>query len=390
MDINSGEFFKNARRSGLWPEAEPIHRSALSRSRKKLPWVIFRDILENAVDLAYKLWPRDPCYLWHGMSVIAIDGSKYNLPATPENRKEFDPQSGLDHEGKGHYPQCLVSTAYDVFRRLPVARTMVSIHGSEREEALSLVASIRPGAVLLFDRGYPSYHLICSMRDRYNGYFIFRCPGKSTFPAVEEFVHSGRQESYILLHPSNSYLSGLSCRQRKKAKVIQVRVIRLVSPDGTVSVLLTNLLNQSRFPGKDIVNLYFRRWEIETNYKNEKVVLQIEEFHGKSANSIRQELYAVAIMSVIARTLMVVTSEVHDSSKVEFQFKNAIMTLASEAAVLAPDAPEKAIEIFSEILLAISRVKYYRPKSPRASQPRVTKSPPNKWCSGRREKLENP
>jgi hypothetical protein len=169
-----------------------------------------------------------------------------------------------------------------------------------------------------------------------------------------------------------------------------VRVIRLVSPDGTVSVLLTNLLNQSRFPGKDIVNLYFRRWEIETNYKNEKVVLQIEEFHGKSANSIRQELYAVAIMSVIARTLMVVTSEVHDSSKVEFQFKNAIMTLASEAAVLAPDAPEKAIEIFSEILLAISRVKYYRPKSPRASQPRVTKSPPNKWCSGRREKLENP
>jgi hypothetical protein len=95
-------------------------------------------------------------------------------------------------------------------------------------------------------------------------------------------------------------------------------------------------------------------------------------------------------MSVIARTLMVVTSEVHDSSKVEFQFKNAIMTLASEAAVLAPDAPEKAIEIFSEILLAISRVKYYRPKSPRASQPRVTKSPPNKWCSGRREKLENP
>ena len=390
MDIKSGEFFKNARRSGLWPEAEAIHRSALSRSRKKLPWVIFRNILDDAVDLAYKLWPRDPRYLWHGMSVIAVDGSKYNLPATPENRREFDPQSGLDHEGKGHYPQCLVTTAYDVFRRIPVARTVVSIHGSEREEALSLMASIRSGAVLLFDRGYPSYHLICSLRDRYNGYFIFRCPSKSTFPAVEEFVRSGRQEGYILLHPSNSYLSGLSRRQRKKAKVIQVRVIRLVSPDGTVSVLLTNLLNQSRFPGKDIISLYFRRWEIETNYKNEKVVLEIEEFHGKSPNSIRQELYAVTIMSVIARTLMVVTSRVHRSRTVEFQFKNAIMTLGVEAAVLAPDNPEKAIEIFSEILAAISRVKYYRPKSPRASQPRVTKSPPNKWCSGRREKLENP
>lgn len=322
------------------------------------------------------------------MSVIGIDGSKYNLPATEENRKEFDPKSGLDHAGKGHYPQCLVTTAYDVFRRFPVARTVASIHGSEREEALNLLASIRPGAVLLFDRGYPSYHLICSLRDHYNGYFIFRCQAKSTFPAVEEFVRSGRQEGYILLHPSNNYMVALSRRQLKKAKVIQLRIIRLLSPDGTVSVLLTNLLNQSRFPGEGIVSLYFRRWEVETNYRNEKVVLEIEEFHGKSANSIRQELYAVSIMSVIARTLMVVTSRVHGSSTAEFQFKNAIMTLAAEAAILAPDDPDKAVEIFSEILAAISRVKYYRPKRPRASQPRATKRPPNKWCSGRHKKLE--
>jgi len=118
-------------------------------------------------------------------------------------------------------------------------------------------------------------------------------------------------------------------------------------------------------------------------------VLEIEQFHGKSPNSIRQELFAVTIMSVIARTLMVLTSRVHRSSTAEFQFKNAIMTLAGEAAVLAPDDPDKAVAIFSEILAAISRVKYYRPKRPRASQPRVTKRPINKWCSGRREKLEN-
>jgi hypothetical protein len=390
VDIKSGEFFKNARRSGLWPEAEAVHRCSLSRSRKKLPWTVFRDILKDAVDLAYKLWPRDPSCLWHGMPVVAIDGSKYDLPATEENRKEFDPRSGFDHEGRGHYPQCLVSTAYDVFRRIPVARTVVGIHGSEREEVPDLVASIRPGAVLLFDRGYRSYHLIRYLREHYQGYFLFRCPAESTFPAVEEFVAGGRREGYILLHPSNGFLQSLSRRQRKKAKVIQLRIVRLVSPDGTVSVLLTNLLNQSVFPLQEIISLYFRRWEIEGNYRNEKTVLEIEQFHGKSANSIRQELYAVAVMSVIARTLMVVTSRVHGPSGAEFQFKNAIMTLAAEAAILAPDDPDKAIEIFREILAAISRVRYYRPKTPRASQPRVTKRPPDKWCAGRRKKLENP
>ena len=390
VDIKSGEFFKGARRSGLWLDAEAVHRSGLTHARKKVPWTVFRDILQKAVQLAYSLWPRDPSYLWHGMSVIAFDGSKYDLPATQEIRMEFDPQSGLRHEGKGHYPQCLVTTAYDVFRRLPVARSVVSIHGSEREQARALLPSIPSGSVLLFDRGYPSYELICHLREHHKGYFLFRCPAQSTFPAVEAFVASGHNEGFILIDPSNKYLRGLSARQRRKARIIQLRIIKLISPDGTVSVLLTNLLNKSSFPKEAIIALYFRRWAIEDHYRSEKVALEIEKFHGKTPNSVRQELFAVVIMSVIARTLMVVTSRVHGSRFVEFQFKNAIMTLAAEAAILVPDDPQRAVEIFSEILKAIAQVKYYRPRSPRPTQPRVTKRAPNKWCSGRWKKLENP
>jgi hypothetical protein len=244
--------------------------------------------------------------------------------------------------------------------------------------------------VLLFDRGYPSYELISYLREHHKkGYFLFRCPAESTFPAVEAFVRGGRQEDYVAIAPSNKYVQGLAARQRKRVMGIQLRMIRLVSPDGTVSVLLTNLLNKADFSKQEIIDLYFRRWAIEDHYRNEKVVLEIEKFHGKTPNSIRQELFAVVIMSVIARTLMVLTSRVHGQKTAEFQFKNAIMTLAAEAAILVPNDPERAAEAFSEILEAIARVKYYRPKTPRPTQPRVTKRPPNKWCSGRRRKLEN-
>jgi Transposase DDE domain len=389
VDIKSGDFFRAARRSGLWPDASEVHRSALTKARQKVSWTIFRDLLAKAVKLAYSLCPRNPSDLWHGMSVIAFDGSKYDLPATEEIRAVFDPQSGLQHEGRGHYPQCLVTTAYDVFRRFPVARSVVSIHGAEREEAQALLPLVPARCLLLFDRGYPSFDLIAYLREHHKGYFVFRCPAESTFPAVEAFVRSGRQESYIALSPSNHYLAALSARQRKKARGIQLRVIRLVSPEGKVSVLLTNLLNKSEFPREEIIELYFRRWAIEDHYRTEKVVLEIEKFHGKTPNSIRQELFAVVIMSVIARTLMVLTSRVHGPQGAEFQFKNTIMTVAAEAAVLVPDDPERAVAIFSEILRAISRVRYYRPTSPRPAQPRVTKRPPNKWCSGRREKLRN-
>jgi hypothetical protein len=389
VDIKSGDFFPTARRSGLWPDAEDVHRSALTHARKKVSWTIFRDIFVNSVKLAYSLFPRNSAYVWHGMSVIAVDGSKYNLPATEEIRAEFDPQSGFEHEGRGHYPQCLVTTAYDVFRRLPVARSVVGIHGSEREEAQALLPLVPSRCVLLFDRGYPSFDLIAYLREHHKGYFLFRCPAESTFPAVEAFVRSGRHEAYIALTPSNRYVQGLSAKQRKKARGIQLRVVRLVSPEGKVSVLLTSMLNQSRFERKEIIELYFRRWAVEDHYRSEKVVLEIEKFHGKTPNSIRQELFAVVIMSVIARTLMVITSQVHGPQRADYQFKNAIMTLASEAAVLVPDDPQMAVKIFLEILKAIARVRYYRSKGARPAEPRVTKRPLNKWCPGRREKLKN-
>ena len=98
------------------------------------------------------------------MSVYAIDGSKYTLPATDEIRKEFDPQSGLSSPGKGHYPQCLVSTAYDVFKRFPVARCVAPYNTSEREEAGKLLPSIESGGVILFDRGYPGYAFLKTLK----------------------------------------------------------------------------------------------------------------------------------------------------------------------------------------------------------------------------------
>jgi hypothetical protein len=387
--MKSGDFFRNAKRSGLWPEAEAIHRSTLTKARSKIDWQVFQDLLKDAVHLAYDCWPKMPQYLWHGLSVFAIDGSFYTLPATEKIREEFDPKSGLQHPGKGHFPQCRVSTVYDVFRRLPIARSVVTVNSSERDEAKSLLPLIPKGSILLFDRGYPGYEFISYLLNEFKEHFIFRCPAQYSFPAVEEFIKSGKQEDEIWIAPSGKYLSKVSASQREKLKAFRVRIIKLVSPDGTVSVLLTNLYNQTEFPKQEIIALYFRRWEIESHYRDEKIVLEVERFHGKTCNSIRQELFSAAIMAVISRTLMVLSAQLFGKEFKESQFKNAIMTLATEAAVLTADDPEQAIEIFQSILREIYRVKYYRPKLPRPSQPRVTKRSLNRWVFRKIKNLAN-
>ena len=93
----------------------------------------------------------------------------------------------------------------------------------------------------------------------------------------------------------------------------------------------------------------------------------------------RLSILAILVMAVIARTLTALMTDPDHPAKAEPQFKHAMITLAQEAAVLAPRCPELALVIFSELLNEIARVRYYRPKPPRPPQPRVSKKPANKW-----------
>jgi hypothetical protein len=362
----------------------------VTKARSKLNWNVFDDILKAAVEVAYDAWPERKEYLWNNMSVYAIDGSRYMLPATDEIRKEYDKNSGLQNKCNRHYPLCLVSTAYDVLRKIPVSRTVVGNHnGDEREEAKKLIENIPEGNVLLFDRGYPSYGFIRYLNLNYKGYYLFRCSSEYTFPSVEEFIDSNKEEDIIWIKPSKKYLEKTSIHidERNNSKPIQVRVIKIVSPDAKVSVLLTNLLNIRMFHIDEIEKLYFKRWPIEGHYRDEKTSLEIQRFHSKSVNGILQELFAVLIMTVISKTLMALSAVVIENRTVEPQFKFTIMSLALDASFLSATNMTKIIDVLTDLLNAINKVKYYRPKEPRPSQPRVSKTPVNIWRDAKIVKL---
>jgi len=386
-------FFTWARRSGLWPEGHSPHRSALTKARAKLPWQALATLLRHSVALAYEVFPAREEYQWRGMSVVAFDGSIYTLPATEAIRQAFDPHSGLASPGRGHYPQCLVMTAYDVLRRLPIGRTICALHdGDERVQAQRLLPLLPPNSVSLFDRGFPSYAFLHALHHNAHRY-VMRCPATSTFPAVAAFVRSGQLETVLWLTPSDTFKRHLTPTQRRTHMALRLRALRLAAPDGTVSVLLTNLVDPRRFPRTAIIALYWRRWAVETHYRDEKILQHIEQFHSRTPDGIRQELFAILIGCVIARTLtaLAVPSESIETAQslVRPQLKNALMRFARDAALLMPAHIGPALVILQELLHAIRQVKYYKPKSPRPTRPRVNKHPANKWQSDRQRKLNN-
>jgi len=181
-----------------------------------------------------------------------------------------------------------------------------------------------------------------------------RCPASSTFPAIEAFFQSGEKESTLWIDPSNNYLKGLTAEEKKQAKAIKLRCLRLVSPEGEVSVLLTNLFDKRKYKYDEIIALYFKRWAVEDHYRHEKCFLAIETFHSQSVNGIKQELYAVLVTSVIARTItaLSVDSESPETEKstVSPQLKNAVISFAKEAALLIPKDPEKPLRFLKSSL----------------------------------------
>jgi len=275
---------------------------------------------------------------------------------------------------------------------MPVGRTICSLkNGNERLEALKLLDLLPLACVCLFDRGYPSYAFIQALLQQPR-YFLMRCPAQSTFLAVDAFVRSGLKDGFIWLMPSGTFKRGLTKAERKTLQPIKLRIILLTHPDGTVSVLLTNLFDKQTFSCQSIIDLYYRRWTIENHYRDEKVGFEVERFHSKTVNGVQQELFAILIVCVIARvtSALSVESEAVQTGQCHKapQLKNAVKSLAREAALLTAINPEQAFVIFNELLDDIRRVKYYQSNNSKPSKPRINKGATNKWQVGRSQKID--
>ena len=178
------QFAANACDQGAWPRADAVHASALTKARAKLSWSVFDTLLKQTAALAQTLFPAADCYQWKRMSVYAIDGSKYQLPASAAIRAHFDPDSGLhpDNPGRGHYPMALVSTAYDVFRQLPVARTVVSIADAESVfKHKRCCRTCRPAACWFLTRAIPVTTCCSGARISITAIFCFAVPPRILF-----------------------------------------------------------------------------------------------------------------------------------------------------------------------------------------------------------------
>lgn len=375
------EFWHNCLRMKFpLPQKKPISASSFSEARKKLDEDIFK-ILNQRIIAAHDALakPDDQPYQWLGHRLFAVDGSKLNLP------RELIDQNYRTPSKDAYYPQGLLSCLYQLKSKIPYDFDLVN-HGNERECALGHLNTLTTNDVVVYDRGYFSYAMLYYHSQK-GVHPIFRLQ-KNTFKAIDDFRNSTQTDQIITLLPTKDTQREI----RKQYPDIQFEplTIRLVkyTLEGQTYCIGTTLLDE-RYTIEVLKEVYHARWGIEELYKISKNMIVVDDFHGRSERTVKQELFAHFVLVTMSRLctnesesllnslLNLQPDEMDPKQTIQANFKNSLATLSRHLEDIM-FVPARCIKkVMDDIVSSISR--NHQKLRPGRSYVRKSKKPVNKW-----------
>lgn len=258
-----------------WAKEEPVTKQALSKARKGLNPKYVRKFADNTAQL---LAQDDTMSCYKGMRLIAIDGTDVALENTQELKESFG-CSGPDKNSA----TALASLAYDPLGHAIYDFQIDRYDKDERDLAKKHVERLSElglqGSLLLFDRGYPSASFIAFLqKSRFHFLMRVRRKWNLKVDAVKE------QEWINIIHDNEVY---------------PVRVMKIELPTGETETLLTTL-KEDELSLEEAKELYFKRWGVEGGIDFIKSKLELENFSGKTKQSVLQDFYATIFISNMA------------------------------------------------------------------------------------------
>jgi hypothetical protein len=191
-----------------------------------------------------------------------VDGTTVKVPDSAENAACFGgPRSSP-------FPLLRLLVLAECATKSIIDAVACAYATGERTAAHRLLGSLRPGMLVLFDRGFCS-HLFFSQAAATGADLVFRV--SASFKLTPTAVLT-----------DGTYLAELKPRLKRDGPPITVRVIeysvltRALGKDKTTSevfCLVTNLTDPDTAPAAELAGLYARRWKIEVLYKAVKVDL---------------------------------------------------------------------------------------------------------------------
>jgi hypothetical protein len=273
--------------NGFWevltgqPLATGVSAAAVCKARQKLDpdaLLALNERLLRAFAQAF------PLRRWHGLRVLATDGSTLRLPPTPAVSAHFGaPPAGST------IPLGRLSQLVDVLNGVVVDAELDAYDVGERVLAGEHLEATAPQDLVLYDRGYPAFWLF-ARHDQLERDFCARLPVGFS-PEVTTFLARGARSTVITRAPTPAARRQCQLYAIPTAP-IPVRLVRVTLANGETEVLATSLLAEQEWPSVWFKGLYHLRWGAEEAYKCDKLRLELENFSGLSVRVVLQDCYA--------------------------------------------------------------------------------------------------
>jgi len=175
-----------------------------------------------------------PVSRWQGLRIMAVDGSILNLPKSPNMLRAFSGQQMAKAQGGLALPMARFSQLYEIGSGLTWHAIAQSSALSESVAAAEHLAHSPANALILYDRGYPSYFL-AARHALLQRHFCMRVP--HGFSHETNALFDTDQPSTIFQLKPNHRAKALCKEHEMTAEPLTVRAVRVQLKTGEVEVL---------------------------------------------------------------------------------------------------------------------------------------------------------
>ena len=302
--------------------------------------------------------------LWHGLRLVAVDAStvRFGLRASHVLRAALPDQIAFGL----FLPGC----------ELMLSASLHSVHENERQMLFEHLDRLRSSDLLLLDRGYPCRWLVAVLNQRAIPFCMrVEKSGTAGFTCVREFLRSGLAEKVVTLRAADRRdVLDFECPSVPQT----VRLVRHIAPNGQARVLMTNLLDATRFPASRFADLYHQRWRIEEAFKRLKHRLNLEHVSGLSQLAVEQDVAAKVLCDNL-QALATLEARDNDDLPDRERINRAYVHTALKPLLPALLLGRKVARLLRNVLTLIAKRTYLHREN--LSKPRKPGSKPHKYMT---------
>ena len=331
---------------------------SLAKARARLPlafWNRVWDLLAGKVEQL-----SEPFACWRGHRVVLADGTCVSMPDTPQLHAYFGTSTGRG--GQRHYPLARMVTVALANTMTVLSYAVGRYDQSEQALLRPLLADLRKGDLLIADRHFAganlySDYLSCGL------HFLTRVHQRLKVSRLRPLAGYGPTDFVTDLQIGKSYRR----KDPTLPKTVRVRLIQAVlriRGRRRVMWFVTSLLEGASYPACEIVELYGRRWRIETLLAQLKVRLSADVLRSKTPQGVVKELAARMTAVNVVRAIMLEAATAYGQDPMALSFTHALRAILAFAPMLATAAVWKLPAIYEAMLFEIAACRV-RPRAGR-------------------------